>query len=215
MEVTWLGHSCFRLRGKDVTVITDPFGPQLGYVLGRVSAQIVTVSHDHAGHNNAAAVGGNPRVLRGPGEYEIGDVLITAVASYHDGERGQRLGRNTIFLFHIDDLLVCHLGDLGHVLTNEQQEEISDVDVLLIPVGGSQTINAVQACEVVSQVEPRIVIPMHYATSATQGKVEGLDPVEKFCREMGAEVVEPQPKLAVTRGNLPSEPQVVTLNYRG
>jgi L-ascorbate metabolism protein UlaG (beta-lactamase superfamily) len=215
MEVTWLGHSCFRLRGKEVTVITDPYGPQIGYTLGRVSAQIVTVSHDHPGHNYVTGVGGDPHVLRGPGEYEVQDVLVTAVASYHDAERGKRLGRNIIFLLHIDDLSVCHLGDLGHLLTDEQREEIGDVDVLLVPVGGKNTINAGQATEVISQLDPRIVIPMHYATPATEGKVEGLDPVEKFCREMGVEVVEPQPKLAVTRGNLPSEPQVITLSYRG
>jgi L-ascorbate metabolism protein UlaG (beta-lactamase superfamily) len=215
MEITWLGHSCFRLRGKEVTVVTDPFAPQIGYSLGRVNAQIVTVSHEHPGHNNAAAVGGNPRVLRGPGEYEIQDVLITAVASYHDDERGKRLGRNTIYLLRIDDLLVCHLGDLGHLLTDAQQEEISDVDILFVPVGGKHTINASQAAEVISQVEPRVIIPMHYATPATEGKIEGLDPVEKFCREMGVEVVEPQPKLAVTRGNLPVAPQVVILNYQG
>ncbi len=215
MEITWLGHACFRLRGKEVTVITDPFGPQLGYNLGRVSAQIVTISHDHPGHNNAAAVGGDPYVVRGPGEYEVQDVLITAVAAYHDDERGKRLGRNTIYLLHIDDLAVCHLGDLGHLLTDHQREEIGDVDVLLAPVGGKNTINAVQAAEVISQVDPRIVIPMHYATAATEGKVEGLDPLEKFCREMGVEVVEPQPKLAVTRGSLPAEPQVITLSYRG
>jgi L-ascorbate metabolism protein UlaG (beta-lactamase superfamily) len=215
MEVTWLGHACFRLRGKEVTVITDPFGPQLGYTLGRASAQIVTVSHDHPGHNNVAAVGGEPQVIRGPGEYEVQDVLITAVASYHDDERGKRLGRNTIYLLHIDDIAVCHLGDLGHVLTNRQREEIGDVDVLLVPVGGKSTINASQAVEVISQLEPRVIIPMHYATAATEGKVEGLDPVEKFCREMGVEVVDPQPKLAVTRGTLPTEPQVTILNYRG
>lgn len=215
MEITWLGHACFRLRGKEVTVITDPFGPQLGYTLGRVSAQIVTISHDHPGHNNAAAVGGDPHVLRGPGEYEVQDVLVTAVASYHDAERGKRLGRNTIYLLHIDDLTVCHLGDLGHLLTDQQREEMSDVDILLVPVGGKNTINAAQATEVISQVDARIVIPMHYATAATEGKVEGLDPLEKFCREMGVEVVEPQPKLAVTRGNLPVEPQIIALNYRG
>jgi L-ascorbate metabolism protein UlaG (beta-lactamase superfamily) len=215
MEITWLGHACFRLRGKEVIVITDPYGPQLGYNLGRVSAQIVTISHDHPGHNNAAAVGGDPYVVRGPGEYEVQDVLITAVASYHDAERGKRLGRNTIYLLHIDDLAICHLGDLGHLLTDAQREEIGDVDVLLVPVGGKNTINAAQAVEVISQVDPRVIIPMHYATAATAGKVEGLDPLEKFCREMGVEVVEPQPKLAVTRGTLPAEPQVIALSYRG
>ncbi|HEU5368876.1 MAG TPA: MBL fold metallo-hydrolase, partial [Ktedonobacterales bacterium] len=142
-------------------------------------------------------------------------VLITAVASYHDAERGKRLGHNTIYLLHIDDLAVCHLGDLGHLLTDNQREAIDDVDVLLVPVGGKNTINAAQATEIISQVDPRVIIPMHYATAATEGKVEGLDPLEKFCREMGVEVVEPQPKLAVTRGSLPAEPQVITLSYRG
>ncbi len=215
MEITWLGHACFRLRGKEVVVLTDPFGPQFGYTLGRVSAQIVTVSHDHPGHNNVAAVSGEPYVLRGPGEYEVQNVLITAVASYHDAERGKRLGRNTIYVLHIDDLAVCHLGDLGHVLTDEQREEIGEVDILLTPVGGKNTIDTAQAVEVIGQLDPRIIIPMHYATAATEGKVEGLDPVEKFCREMGVEVTEPQPKLAVTRGTLPAEPQVITLSYRG
>src|SRR5260370_41877849 len=111
MELSWLGHGCFRLRGKEVTVVTDPVGPEVGYTLARgLTAEIVTVSHDHAGHNNVAAVSGTPRVLRGPGEYEIGDVLITAIASYHDGERGKKLGRNTIYLLHLDDVQICHLG---------------------------------------------------------------------------------------------------------
>src|SRR5216684_5462627 len=210
MEITWLGHSCFQLRGKNVTLITDPFPPQPGYSLGKVNAPIVTVSHNHAGHNYVQGVGGNPRVVRGPGEYEISDVLITGVASYHDNKRGQERGRNTIYVIHMDDLVICHLGDLGHTLQEEQLEEVADADILLIPIGGQSTLNVAQAAEVISQVEPRIIIPMHYYNEAP----ETPDPLDKFCREMGIEVINTQPKLTVTRNSLPAEPQVIILSQR-
>jgi L-ascorbate metabolism protein UlaG (beta-lactamase superfamily) len=214
MEIFWLGHSCFQLRGKNVTLITDPFTPQQGYSLGKVNAPIVTVSHNHAGHNYVQGVGGNPRVVRGPGEYEISDVLITGVASSHDNKRGQERGRNTIYVIHMDDLVICHLGDLGHTLQEEQLEEVADADILLIPIGGHNTINATQAAEVISQVEPRIVIPMHYRTEAIAGTRPNLEPLDKFCREMGVEAINPQPKLVVTRSSLPLETQIVILEQR-
>ena len=210
MEISWLGHSCFLLRGKNVTLITDPFSPQLGHSLGKISAPIVTISHNHPGHNYAAGVGGNPRVVRGPGEYEISDVLITGVASYHDDKHGQNLGRNTIYIIHMDELVICHLGDLGHILQEEQLEEVADADLLLVPIGGQHTINATQAAEVISQVEPHIVIPMHY--SPTIG--DAANPLDKFCREMGIEAINPQPKLSITRSALPAEAQVVILSIR-
>jgi L-ascorbate metabolism protein UlaG (beta-lactamase superfamily) len=210
MEISWLGHSCFHLRGKNVTLITDPFSPQLGHSLGKVSAPIVTISHNHPGHNYVESIGGNPRIVRGPGEYEISDVLITGVASYHDDKHGQELGRNTIYIIHMDDLVICHLGDLGHVLQEEQLEEVADADVLLVPIGGQHTINAAQAAEVISQVEPHIVIPMHYSPP-TDDAPNSLD---KFCREMGIEAINPQPKLTMTRSTLPAETQVVVLSIR-
>lgn len=214
MEIIWLGHSCFQLRGKNVTLITDPFTPQQGYSLGKVNAPIVTVSHNHTGHNYVQGVGGNPRVVRGPGEYEISDVLITGVAAFHDSKRGQELGRNTIYVIHMDDLVICHLGDLGHTLQEAQLEEVADADILLVPIGGYNTINATQAAEVISQVEPRIVIPMHYRTEASAGSRPDLEPLDKFCREMGVEAINPLPKLTVTRNSLPQEPQVVILEQR-
>src|SRR5260370_5420436 len=210
MEISWLGHSCFQVRGKNVTLITDPFPPQSGYSLGKVNAPIVTISHNHAGHNYIQGVGGNPRVVRGPGEYEISDVLITGVASYHDTKRGQELGRNTIYVIHMDDLIICHLGDLGHTLQEEQLEEVADADVLLVPIGGQNTINAAQAAEVISQVEPRIIIPMHYHPATG----EASNALDKFCREMGIETINTQPKLIVTRSALPAETQVVILSVR-
>jgi L-ascorbate metabolism protein UlaG (beta-lactamase superfamily) len=218
MDISWLGHACFQLRGKNVTLITDPFSPQQGSStaelprLGKINAPIVTVSHNHPGHNNVAAIGGDPRVVRGPGEYEISDVLITGVASYHDDKRGKEFGRNTIYVIHMDDITICHLGDLGHTLQEEQLEEVADADVLLIPIGGQRSLDATQAAEVISQVEPRIIIPMHYRASAG----EGPGPLDKFCREMGVEkTINPQPKIVVTRTNLPVETQVVILTPRG
>ena len=210
MEISWLGHSCFQLRGKNVTLITDPFSPQLGHSLGKISAPIVTISHNHPGHNFVGGVDGDPRIVRGPGEYEISDVLITGVASYHDNKHGQELGRNTIYIIHMDDLIICHLGDLGHILQEEQLEEVADADMLLVPIGGQHTINAAQAAEVISQVEPHIVIPMHY--SPPIGDVP--NPLDKFCREMGIEAINPQPKLSITRSALPAETQVVILSSR-
>ena len=207
MEILWLGHSCFQLRGKNVTLITDPFSPVSQHSLGKVNASIVTISHNHPGHNYAQGVAGNPRVVRGPGEYEISDVLITGVASYHDDKRGQECGRNTIYVIHMDDIVICHLGDLGHTLQEEQLEEVADADVLLIPIGGTNTINATQAAEVISQVEPRIIIPMHYRLIGG----DASDPLQKFCREMGIETINAQPKLLMTRTNIPAETQVVIL----
>jgi L-ascorbate metabolism protein UlaG (beta-lactamase superfamily) len=216
MELTWLGHSCFRMRGKDVTLITDPPSPATGYSLGRVTADIITISHDHPGHNYVQGVGGKPAyVVNGPGEYEIRNVLITGLQTYHDDERGARLGRNTIYLYHIDDLLVCHLGDLGHALQAREQEEINGCDVLLLPVGGRNSLDAKSAAEMVSQIEPQLIIPMHYATPALKPAAGALDPVDKFCHEMGVEVTEPLPKLTITRASLPPEPKVVLLTYRG
>ncbi|MBV9020486.1 MAG: MBL fold metallo-hydrolase [Chloroflexi bacterium] len=214
MEITWIGHACFQLRGKNVTLVTDPFSAQShGSILrlGKLNASIVTSSHNHSGHNNASAIGGNPHVVRGPGEYEISDVLITGVASYHDDKRGQQHGRNTIYVIHMDDITICHLGDLGHTLQEEQLEEVADADVLLIPIGGQHTIHAAQSAEIISQIEPRIVIPMHYQPATG----EGLDPLDKFCREMGVESLRPQPKLVVTRSTVPTEMQVVLLTPRG
>ena len=215
MELTWLGHSAFRIRGKEVTVLTDPPAPSTGYSIGRVNADIVTISHNHPGHNYEKSAGSGAYVVHGPGEYEIKNVLITGVQTYHDDERGARLGRNTVYLLHFDDLLVCHLGDLGHLLDDRQQEVVNGCDVLLLPVGGGNALDAKRAVEVVGQVEPQVIVPMHYATPALKPAAGTLDPVEKFCHEMGVEVSEPLPKLVVTRGGLPPEPQVVLLAYRG
>jgi L-ascorbate metabolism protein UlaG (beta-lactamase superfamily) len=214
MEITWLGHSCFRLRGKDATVLTDPFAKSTGYSIGKPTADIVTVSHDHPAHNNVGAVAGTPRVVQGPGEFEMSGVLIMGVRTYHDSEKGEKLGKNTAFVFELDDVRVCHLGDIGHVPTPEQVEELSGVDVLLAPVGGGTTISAKAAAETVSLLEPKLVIPMHYQTPATK---DDLEPLDRFLKEIGAPkaIEEKQPKLSVTKSTLPHETKVMVLDYRG
>lgn len=213
MEITWLGHSCFRLRGRDVAIVIDPPDRTTGYALPKLTADVVLVSHDHPGHNNAAAVAGAARVLNGPGEYEIKGVPIVGVQTTHDGEGGRRRGRNVAWIAHIDDVNVCHLGDLGAPLNSEQAEALGTVDVLLVPVGGHNTINAAQAAEVVTLLEPKIVVPMHYQTEARRAET-ALDGVEGFLREQGTPDVQPQAKLTVTRANLPEQTQVVVLDYR-
>ncbi len=210
MEVSWLGHSCFRLKGSQAVIITDPCPPDLGYPPGKPTARIVTVSHQHPSHSYVKGVAGEPRLVVGPGEYEISGVLIIGIATFHDAEGGGKRGKNTVYLMEVDGVAVCHLGDLGHVLTAEQVEEIGDVDVLLLPVGGVSTINAPMAAEVIRQLEPKVVVPMHYKTPTLSRE---LDPVEKFLKEMGIEQITPQPKLSLTPSNLPASTQVFLLNY--
>jgi L-ascorbate metabolism protein UlaG (beta-lactamase superfamily) len=211
MEITWLGVSCFRLRGKERTVLTDPYAKTGGQNMGRPTADIVTVSHPHPNHENVAAVGGAPKVVDGPGEYEIGGVVITGISTFHDAEGGRKRGKNTAYLIEVEDVVVCHLGDLGHVPSTEQIEAMADVDVLLVPVGGETTINAAQAVEVVNLVEPKIVVPMHYRA---EGGAADLEPVERFCREMGVKEWQSQPKLTVTSSTLPEGPHLVVLEQR-
>jgi len=210
MDISWLGHSCFRIKGSHATVVTDPYPPSLGYSLGKPSARIVTVSHQHPGHSYIQGIGGAPRVITGPGEYEISGVLIIGIATFHDAEGGRKRGRNTVYLMEVDEVSVCHLGDLGHVLTAEQVEEIDNVDVLLLPVGGVSTINASMAAEVVRQLEPKAVFPMHYKTQALSWQ---LEPVERFLKEIGVKQVNSQPKLSFTRSSLPATTQVFLLDY--
>jgi L-ascorbate metabolism protein UlaG (beta-lactamase superfamily) len=183
VDITWLGLSCFRIRGSQAVIVTDPFPPGLGYTLGKQTADIVTVSHPHPSHSYDKGINGEHRLVKGPGEYEISGVLIHGVN-------------------------VLHLGDLGHVLSDEQVEEIGNVDVLLLPVGGVTTINAAMAAEVIRKLEPKVVIPMHYKTPKTD---RDLEPVENFLKEMGHTQVEPRPKLNVSRSNLPITTEVVVL----
>lgn len=207
-DIQYLGHSCFRLRGRDGIVLTDPFDRSVGLEIGKPTAHIVTVSHDHPDHANLAAV----RPMRdkiftidGPGEYEVGGIMITGVRTYHDKKKGAERGFNTVYVIHLDDVVFCHLGDLGHELTTQQLEEIGNVDVLFIPVGGGETISAAEASGVIGQLEPRIVIPMHYAVSDQQNFMAELAPLEKFTHELGLKEIVPEERLTVTPASLPAE----------
>lgn len=213
VEITWLGHSCFRLRDRAATVVTDPYGKDIGLILPRVRADIVTVSHDADDHNYVKGVKGEFRVLAGPGEYEVSSVFVTGLELRGSKKKEVAVGpRNTVFLFEFDDLTVCHLGDLNIVPTQAQVEEaLGAVDVLLIPVGGEETLNASQASEVVSLLEPHIVIPMHYKVPEV---TLNLDPVGKFLKEMGLDKVAPQESLKVSRSGLPDETQIVLLELK-
>jgi L-ascorbate metabolism protein UlaG (beta-lactamase superfamily) len=194
MDVTWLGQSCFRLRGKNAAVITDPFPPSLGLRLPRQEAEVVTISHEHENHSYTQAVRDGAFEISGPGEYEVAGVSVIGFPTFHDTEKGARRGTNTVYLIEIDDVRICHLGDLGHALDDADAETVSSVDILLVPVGGRTAINAVQAAEVVRQLEPRFVIPMHYATPGV--KVD-LDSVDRFLKEMAVTNFEARPKLSV------------------
>ncbi len=211
MEIDWFGHSCFRLRGKDGTVITDPYSKEIGLAFARPRGDIVTISHDHRGHNFAAGVKGDPKVLAGPGEYEIKNIFVTGVPTAHDKKNGKERGGNTVFVFDLDGLTICHLGDLGHVPTQPQAEAFGNVNVLLVPVGGVSTINVSDAAEIVSLLEPQIVIPMHFQLPDLAFK---LDAAAKFFKEMGIKAVDAVPSLKVTKDSLPHETQVVLLEAK-
>lgn len=211
MEITWYGRACFRLKGRDATVICDPCPPTTGFVAGRHEVDLLTISHAHADHNYTRSISAGMTLTR-PGEYEFHDLLVTAVGAFHDGVRGGERGENTIFAVEIDGVHVCHLGDLGHLLTDESLSELGPVDVLLVPAGGQFTISPAEAAEVVAQVNPKLVIPMHFATDGASTDLLGP---EKFLHEMA--VTEPlrQPKAVVTGSSLPDETQVVLLEARG
>ena len=214
MEITWYGHSCFRLTERGMaTVVVDPFDSKaIGYSPLRLKADIVAVSHEAPGHSFAEAVKGTSHVIRGPGEFEIGGVFITGVQT--DGGSGKKAKdqvRNTLYVFDYDGLTVAHLGDLNQVPSQAEVEALGTVNVALVPVGGGGGLNAAKAAEVISLIEPNIVIPMHYATP--DGKIT-LDSLNKFMKEMGLSKQDAQPSLKVTHSGLPEETHVVVLDYQ-
>ena len=210
MEITWLGHSCFRIKGKDAIVITDPCHPSLGYTLGQLHADIVTLSHFHPGHSYSEAITSEFKEIRGPGEYELKGIFITGIATFHDSEQGDKLGRNTVYVLEMDGITLCHMGDLGHLPASQLMEAIGDVDVLFLPVGGVSTIAGSTAAEIVRHLSPKIVIPMHYKTPA---EVRDLQPVDRFLTELGVKEMVSQRKLSINRSTLPISTQVTILDY--
>ena len=216
MEITWYGHSCFRLTERNyATVVTDPFdNKSIGYDALKLKSDIVTVSHDAPGHNNIEVVKSTSHVIDGAGEFEIGGVFITGVAT--DGGGSKKKNKeggtsNTVYVFDYDGITVAHLGDLKHTPTQSEIELLGTVNVALVPVGGGGALNAAKAAEVISMLEPNLVIPMHYSTPASK---LSLDVLSKFLKEMGLSKVDTQPSLKVTRSGLPDETHVIVLEYQ-
>ncbi len=213
MEITWYGHSCFRLTERNfATVVTDPFNSKtIGYEPLKLKADIVTVSHDAPGHNFTDGVKGVTRVIDGPGEFEIGGVFITGVQTDSGGKKKKDSPHNTLYVFDYDGLTVAHLGDLQQVPSQAEIEALGTVNVALVPVGGGGGLNAAKAAEVVSLIEPNLVVPMHYSTPDVKVSLESLN---KFLKEMGLGKTESQPSLKVTRSGLSEETRVVVLDYQ-
>jgi len=212
MEITWYGQTCFRLSERGMaTIVTDPYPPEIGLTLSRPRASIVTVSHDDPQCRYTSGVRGPFKLLDGPGEYEIGGVFITGIATFADNKQGASRGLNTVFTFDFGGLTVCHLGRLGHVPTQSQVENLGAVNILLVPVGGGGSLSTARASEVISLFEPGLVIPMYY-------KVRGLKPrlgtLNRFLKEMGLEKVDSQEVLKASRTSLSEETRVTVLKPR-
>ncbi len=214
MEITWYGYSCFRLVERGLaSVVTDPFDSNVvGFEPLKLRADIVTVSHEAPGHNFINAVKGVSHYITGPGEFEIGGVFITGVQTDFNAKKNVEKPRNTLYVFDYDGLTVAHLGDLRQVPTQAEVEALGTVNVALVPVGGGQSLNAAKAAEVISLIEPNLVIPMHYGHKASQ---VSLEPLSKFLKEMGLAAVEPVPSLKVTNSSLPDETKVIVLDLAG
>ncbi len=208
MDIIWYGLSCFRItERKHATVVTDPFGKKVGLPTPKLKADIITISHKAEGHGRTSSISGYNHVLTGAGEYEIGGVFVTATSTVaEDGSS------NVIYLFDYDGLTVAHLGDMAAVPSRAQIEVLEEVDVLLVPVGGGNSLNAAQASELVSMLEPKIVVPMHYDTS---GLAVDLEPIDRFLKEMGVTKPREEDKLKISSRSLSEEMQIVLLKPNG
>jgi L-ascorbate metabolism protein UlaG (beta-lactamase superfamily) len=208
MEIIWYGLSCFRLTDRgQTTIITDPYNGKLGLPPLKIKGDVVTISHDAAGHNDESAVTNHQHILTGPGEYEIGGVFITGVATHRD----EKTPENILYLFNYGGVTVAHLGDMVKVPTQTQIEALEEVNVLLVPVGGGNSLNAGQAAELVSMLEPNIVIPMHYKIPSLNLELED---VERFLKEMGVTRPEPENSFKITTSSIPEETQIILLEPR-
>ena len=205
MELTWYGLSCFRLNDRGLaSAVTDPYDATVGLPALKLRGDVVTISHDAAGHNNAKAVSGTKHTLLGAGEYEIGGVFITGISTARKVEQVD----NVLFLFDYKGLTIAHLGDMAEVPTQTQIEALEQVNILLVPVGGGKSLNAAKAAELVSMLEPSIVVPMHYDIDGLSIELDGVD---RFLKEMGSTEPSEEASLKITTGNLPEETEVVLL----
>ena len=208
MEIVWLGHASIRIKGVDASLITDPFPDSLGITMAEEKADVVTVSNPNPNYSNVEGVGGDPRVIDGPGEYEIGGYYISGTATASRGGEQEPSIVNTIYTIRAEGVTICHLGVLSQPLSPGQTQRLNDTDVLIVPAGGGPTIEPAAAADLVNAISPRIVIPVHYATEEVSAE---LQPVDTFLGQIGVSEVAPQPRLNVTATNLPKEQRVVVL----
>lgn len=212
MTIIWHGQSCFQItaarnKGEQISISIDPFSEETGLRVPKLESDILLISHQHRDHNNLKAVSGKPFIIDGPGEYEVKNIFIEGIRSWHDDEEGKERGENTIYTVEAEDLKLCHLGDFGQKeLTEEQLNRIGQIDILMLPVGGTATISAKEALKVMSQLEPKIVIPMHYRipklNPSAGGKLDGLD---VFLKTVGVKSIEPQNKLSIKKKDISEE----------
>ena len=207
-EFRWFGHNCFRIRAREATLLTDPVARVTGYAMPKQSADIVTISHDHPGHSNLAAVRPDYEVIRGPGEYELQGVFVTGIRTYHDAEAGKARGYNTVYLIEVEGLTIAHLGDLGHPLSETQQEALANVDVLMIPAGGGDVLSQEKAALLVAELSAKAVLPMQFATPIGDKELGGVD---AFCKQLGVEVPEARDKLMLRPSDMTETMQLFVL----
>ncbi|HJX03817.1 MAG TPA: MBL fold metallo-hydrolase [Dehalococcoidia bacterium] len=210
MDITWLGHSCFRLKGKEAVLITDPCSPDTGYNAAKQKADIVTISHAHIDHAYTDLIEGDYRSIDKPGEYEVKGVFITGMPSTGNMEGEGGPSKNTVFTIEMDGITFCHTGDIDHALSSREIEEIGNVGILLLPVGGISTIDSNTAAELVRSMSPGIVIPMHYKTPLEKGN---LEPLDRFLKKMGIKEITSQQKLNINRATFAENTQIIVLDY--
>jgi len=200
MVITWYGQSCFKIQSGDLVVVTDPFSKDVGLTPPRFKADVIAVTHEHHDHNNTDSIPEGAFIVRGPGEYEIKGIAITGIPTFHDASQGKERGRNTVYAIEMEEMRLVHLGDFGEEkIRPETLEALGEVDILFLPVGGTYTIDAETAAEVVSAIEPKIVIPMHYAIPGLKVKLDG---VEAFLKEMGAAKTAAEDRLTLKKKDL-------------
>jgi len=208
MKIVWHGHSCFKIiaqKNKDtkVSIVIDPFSKEIGLKLPKLEADILLITHDHSDHNNVKAVSGNPFFITGPGEYDVKGVFVQGFSAFHDDASGKDRGQTTIYKIEAEDISICHLGDLGQKeLSPDQVEKINGIDILMVPIGGKYTISAKDALKIMSQIEPKIIIPMHYSLPKLKIKIAGID---EFLKTLGLKSIEPLPHLLIKKKDLSDE----------